>query len=37
VRKFDGSPYRPSDLKGGLLVAPDEESWRVLRREVFTV
>lgn len=37
VAKFDGSPYRPSDIGGGLLVAPDAESWQALRREVFTV
>lgn len=37
VAKFDGTPYRPSDLSGGLLVAADEESWTTLRREVFTV
>lgn len=37
VAKFDGSPYRPSDLSGGLLVASDEESWALLRREVFVV
>jgi fructose-1,6-bisphosphatase/inositol monophosphatase family enzyme len=37
VAKFDGTPYHPSDLSGGLLVAADEESWDTLRREVFTV
>jgi fructose-1,6-bisphosphatase/inositol monophosphatase family enzyme len=37
VRKFDGSEYRPADLTGGLILAPDEESWSLLRREVFTV
>jgi fructose-1,6-bisphosphatase/inositol monophosphatase family enzyme len=37
VRKFDGSEYRPSDLGGGLLLAPDRDSWDLLRREVFTV
>ncbi|MHA6297797.1 inositol monophosphatase family protein [Devosia sp. CAU 1758] len=37
VAKFDGSPYRPGDLGGGLLVASDQDSWNVLRREVFTV
>src|SRR5690606_28129671 len=35
VAKFDGSPYRPGDLGGGLLVAPDQASWTDLRREVF--
>jgi fructose-1,6-bisphosphatase/inositol monophosphatase family enzyme len=26
-RHFDGSPYAPSNLYGGLLLAPDEASW----------
>ena len=26
---FDGTPYRPTRLDGGLLCAPDEASWRV--------
>jgi fructose-1,6-bisphosphatase/inositol monophosphatase family enzyme len=25
---FDGTPYRPTDLSGGLICAPDETSWR---------
>ncbi|CAH2399844.1 inositol monophosphatase family protein [Mesorhizobium escarrei] len=33
--RFDGSTYRPSDVGGGLLVAPDEASWRELRRELW--
>jgi fructose-1,6-bisphosphatase/inositol monophosphatase family enzyme len=37
LAKFDGSPYRPTDLAGGLLVATDPDSWHLLRREVFTV
>lgn len=37
VARFDGSEYRPSHLEGGLLVAPDAESWQELRREVFVV
>nr|AIA15504.1 Inositol monophosphatase family [uncultured bacterium] len=37
VRKFDGSPYRPGDLEGGLLLATDPDSWSLLRREVFTL
>ncbi len=28
---FDGSQYRSTDLDGGLLCAPDRESWRALR------
>lgn len=37
VARFDGSDYRPGDLDGGLLVAPDKASWDELRREVITV
>ena len=33
--RFDGSAYLPSHLDGGLLVAPDEDSWRELRREIW--
>lgn len=29
--RFDGSPYRPGQLTGGLLVAPDRASWDALR------
>jgi fructose-1,6-bisphosphatase/inositol monophosphatase family enzyme len=29
--RFDGSAYRPEHLDGGLLVAPDRESWEALR------
>ncbi|SIR01035.1 fructose-1,6-bisphosphatase [Rhizobium sp. RU35A] len=32
--RFDGSPYRPTDLEGGLLVATNPDSWRVLRDEI---
>ncbi|TAX39563.1 inositol monophosphatase [Rhizobium leguminosarum] len=35
--RFDGSPYLPYHLDGGLLITPDKASWEVLRREVFTV
>ena len=35
VARFDGSAYRPHHVEGGLLVAPDRESWEMLRREVF--
>jgi fructose-1,6-bisphosphatase/inositol monophosphatase family enzyme len=28
---FDGTPYRPTDLTGGLICAPDEASWRAAR------
>lgn len=37
VAKFDGSVYRPSDVSGGLLVAPSKDSWDELRRDVFDV
>ncbi|MFD2058767.1 inositol monophosphatase family protein [Mesorhizobium calcicola] len=33
--RFDGSAYLPSHLDGGLLVAPDRESWQELRRELW--
>ncbi|UDL91087.1 inositol monophosphatase family protein [Mesorhizobium sp. PAMC28654] len=33
--RFDGSAYLPSHIDGGLLVAPDKESWRELRREIW--
>ncbi|WEJ34866.1 inositol monophosphatase [Devosia sp. SD17-2] len=37
VAKFDGSEYRPGDIEGGLLVAPDKDSWDELKREIFTI
>ncbi len=30
ARRFDGSDYRPSEIEGGLLLAPDEASWFAL-------
>ncbi|MFB9269174.1 inositol monophosphatase family protein [Bradyrhizobium erythrophlei] len=33
---FDGSPYRPVNLKGGLLCAPDEASWNAAKRAILT-
>lgn len=30
ARHFDGSAYKPSTTKGGLLLAPDEASWHAL-------
>lgn len=30
ARRFDGSAYRPSVTDGGLLLAPDEASWKAL-------
>jgi fructose-1,6-bisphosphatase/inositol monophosphatase family enzyme len=35
--RFDGTPYLPHHVDGGLLIAPDKASWELLRREVFTV
>ncbi|MBM3569318.1 MAG: inositol monophosphatase [Alphaproteobacteria bacterium] len=29
--KLDGSPYRPTDRAGGLLLAPDAASWRSIK------
>lgn len=34
---FDGSPYRPHDIEGGLVLAASKDMWDELRREVFTV
>ena len=33
--RLDGSAYRPTDLDGGMLCAPDRESWEILRAELF--
>jgi fructose-1,6-bisphosphatase/inositol monophosphatase family enzyme len=35
--RFDGSPYLPHHVDGGLLITPDKDSWEILRREVFNV
>ena len=37
VAHFDGTPYKPAHLEGGLLVASDKDCWDALRREVFTL
>ncbi|WP_181701451.1 inositol monophosphatase family protein [Chthonobacter albigriseus] len=29
--RFDGSPYRPEHRTGGLILAPDEASWHLIR------
>lgn len=29
--RFDGTPYDPTDISGGLICAPDRESWENLR------
>jgi fructose-1,6-bisphosphatase/inositol monophosphatase family enzyme len=34
AKRFDGTDYLPSDINGGLLLAPDAASWRALA-EVF--
>ena len=33
--RFDGTPYRPTILDGGLICAPDEASWHALRDALF--
>ena len=33
--RFDGSPYLPGHLDGGILVAPDRESWTALREALW--
>jgi fructose-1,6-bisphosphatase/inositol monophosphatase family enzyme len=33
---FDGSPYKPVNLSGGLLCAPDQESWNAARQAILT-
>lgn len=35
--RFDGSAYLPHHTDGGLLITTDQESWKVLRSEVFTL
>jgi fructose-1,6-bisphosphatase/inositol monophosphatase family enzyme len=35
VRRLDGSPYRVTDLEGGLLAATDKRSWRALQETLF--
>jgi fructose-1,6-bisphosphatase/inositol monophosphatase family enzyme len=32
AKRFDGSDYRPSDIDGGLLLAPDEASWHAIAK-----
>ncbi|MDK4734161.1 inositol monophosphatase family protein [Rhizobium sp. CNPSo 3490] len=32
--KFDGTPYRPGETVGGIISAPDEVSWQLIRREI---
>ncbi|WP_320201527.1 inositol monophosphatase family protein [Agrobacterium sp. rho-13.3] len=35
--RLDGSPYLPHHVSGGLLLAPNEETWELLREKIFTV
>jgi len=37
IARFDGTPFAPHHRSGGLLAAPDRESWQELRQQVFTV
>jgi fructose-1,6-bisphosphatase/inositol monophosphatase family enzyme len=32
--RFDGTPYLPGDITGGILSAPDRESWEEILRDV---
>ncbi len=32
--KLDGTPYRPGETAGGILSAPNKDSWKMLRREI---
>src|SRR3546814_6239919 len=32
--RLDGRPYRPSELAGGILAAPDAAGWQALRQSV---
>lgn len=34
VARHDGTPYEPRHVEGGLLVAPDRDSWEMFRREI---
>jgi fructose-1,6-bisphosphatase/inositol monophosphatase family enzyme len=33
--RFDGSPYEPHHVDGGLVLTTDKETWDMLKREVF--
>lgn len=35
--RFDGSPYNATTHSGGILCAPDEDSWHTLRDELFNI
>lgn len=34
--KLDGSPYAPTDCEGGLLLAPDADTWRAVSDALFS-
>ncbi|MDH4414813.1 MAG: inositol monophosphatase [Rhizobium sp.] len=34
TRKFDGSPYRPGETRGGILSAPDADSWEMILQRI---
>ena len=34
LARFDGRAYRPSEITGGLLVAPDQHCWTDIRHNV---
>jgi len=36
VARFDGSAYRPGHVDGGIMVAPDRESWQALHGALWT-
>ncbi|MBY4606794.1 inositol monophosphatase family protein [Rhizobium sp. 9T] len=35
--KFDGTPYRPGETTGGIISAPDRDSWQLIRREIIGI
>jgi myo-inositol-1(or 4)-monophosphatase len=32
--KYDGTPYCPGETAGGIISAPDRDSWQIIRREI---
>ena len=32
--KFDGTPYRPGETTGGIISAPDKDSWQTICRDI---
>ena len=35
--KFDGTPYLPGETTGGIISAPDRDSWQLIRREIIGI